>query len=82
MRYIATAVVAFAIGFFTNEYRGYGNPCQRDPSGYGISGDATLEFRESDIVLHVGVDSIILPDAIAFAISQDINDHFRERESL
>ena len=70
MRYVITAITAFAIGFFTNGHRGY------------APADATLEFREWDIVLHVGVDSIILPDAIAAAIALYINDHLREKESL
>lgn len=69
MRYAITAVVAFAIGFFTNEYRG--NKLE----------DAQLEFRESNIVLHVGTNSIILPDEIAAVIALDINGHLREKES-
>lgn len=43
--------------------------------------DATLEFLDDAIALHVGEDVIVLPDEIAAAISLDINKHLLEKES-
>jgi len=66
MRYAMTGLVAFAIGFATGDYR--------------PEADAHLEFRQDDIVLHVGRDSIILDDAIAAAIAMDINEHLKGKQ--
>jgi hypothetical protein len=78
MRYAITAAVAFAIGFFTNEYRECGIPCEQDRGKE--STDSRLEFRDFDIVLHVGADSFILDDAIAAAIALDINQHLEGKQ--
>lgn len=65
MRYLITGLVAFTIGFATGDYR--------------PEADASLEFRQDDIVLHVGADSIVLDNEISAAIALDINNHLKGR---
>ena len=78
MRYIITAIVAFIIGCFVGDYRECGTPCERLVRG-NAPVDASLEFRQNDIALHVGDDVIVLPDEIAAAIAMDINNHLQEK---
>lgn len=66
MRYLATASVFFLLGLFVAEN------CKWEA-------DASLEFRQDDIVLHVGADSIVLDNAIAAAIALDINEHLNNK---
>lgn len=67
MRYVITAIVAFIIGYSVCDYRG------------NAPVDASLEFRQDDIALHVGDDVIVLPNEIAAAIALDINQHLQEK---
>lgn len=68
--------VAFAIGYATGDYSECSTLCERATP----EADAHLEFRQDDIVLHVGRDSIILDDAIAAAIAMDINEHLKGKQ--
>lgn len=66
MRYLALISIGFLLGLFVAEN------CKWEA-------DASLEFRQDDIVLHVGADSIILNDEVAAAIALDINEHLNKK---